>query len=184
MPGASKVKVVASLMLFPAIAALSFAGSPPAKAPALPAEIKPPPGAVLLFRARAEGYQVYQCKARPDNASEFAWALKGPDAVLFNDRGEKIGTHYAGPSWEAADGSKVRAALKASHKAPDASAIPWLLLTVTVREGKGQFAAVKYIARVDTWAGQAPTAGCTRADVGKEVRVKYQATYLFYGDKR
>ena len=34
------------------------------------------------------------------------------------------------------------------------------------------------------WAGQAPAAGCTRADVGKEVRVKYQATYLFYDDKR
>jgi hypothetical protein len=188
MTGASKAKEVAGLTLF-LTAALGFAGAPQATAPAPPAEmlpavIRPPAGTVLLFRARAEGYQVYQCKARPDNANEFAWTLKGPDAVLFNDRGEKVGTHYAGPFWEAADGSKVRAAVKASHKAPDASAIPWLLLTVTARGGKGQFAAVKYVARVDTWAGQAPAAGCTRADVGKEVRVKYQATYLFYGDKR
>ena len=183
MIGASKAKVIAGLTQFLAGAALGFAGAPPAKAPVLPEAIRPPDGAVLLFRVRAEGYQVYQCKARPDNASEFVWALKGPDAVLYNDRGEKIGTHYAGPSWEAADGSKVRAAVKASHKGPDASAIPWLLLTVTAHEGKGQFAGVKYIARVDTWAGRAPTTGCTRADVGKEVRVKYQATYLFYGDK-
>jgi len=183
-PDASKVKWVAGLSLFLAGAALALAGAPQGPAPALPAEIKPPPGAVLLFRARAEGYQVYQCKARADNANEFAWALKGPDAVLFNDRGEKIGTHYAGPSWEGADGSKVRAAVKASRKSPDASAIPWLLLTATAQEGKGRFAGVRYIARVDTWAGQAPAEKCTRADAGKEVRVKYQATYLFYSEPR
>src|SRR5438132_11623412 len=123
MTDASKVKGVAGLALL-ASAALGFAGAPPAAAPALPAEIRPPPGAVLLFRARAEGYQVYQCKARADKANGFAWTLKGPEAVLFNDRGEKIGTHYAGPSWEAADGSKVRAAVKRSRKSPEASAIP------------------------------------------------------------
>jgi hypothetical protein len=183
MTGTSKVKVALGLTPLLAGAALGFAG-PPTEVPALPAEIRPPAGAVLLFRARAEGYQVYQCKVRPDNANEFAWALKGPDAVLFNDRGEKLGTHYAGPFWEAADGSKVRAAVKASRKSPDANAIPWLLLTATAHEGKGRFAPVKYVVRVDTWAGQPPAEKCTRADAGKEVRVKYQATYLFYGDKR
>jgi hypothetical protein len=183
MTDASKMKVVAGLTLLLAATALAFAGGPTTKAPALPAAIRPPAGTVLLFRARAEGYQVYRCQARADNAHEFAWALKGPDAVLFNDRGEKMGTHYAGPFWEAADGSKVRAAVKASYQAPDASAIPWLLLAATAHEGKGQFAAVKYVARVDTWAGQPPAGKRTRADAGKEVRVKYQATYLFYGDK-
>jgi hypothetical protein len=183
MTAASKANVIVGLTLLLAGAALGLAGAPPAKVPELPSAIRPPAGAVLLLRVRAEGYQVYQCKARPDNAAEFAWALKGPDAVLFDDRGEKVGTHYAGPSWEAADGSKVRAAVKASHPAPDASAIPWLLLAATAREGKGRFAAVKYVARVDTWAGQPPAGKLTRADAGKEVRVKYQATYLFYGEK-
>src|SRR5260370_12760188 len=157
MADASKVKVAAGLILFLTGGALGLAGPPPA----MPGEIRPPAGAVLLFRARAEGYEVYQCKARADSPKEFAWALKGPDAVLFNDRGEKIGTHYAGPSWEAADGSKVRAAVKANSKAPYPNAIPWLLLTATTHEGKGLFAKVKYISRVDTWAGQAPPAKCT-----------------------
>jgi hypothetical protein len=159
------------------------AGKPARPADANPAAaLRPPDGLVLLFRARAEGFQIYECKPRLDKPGAFAWVLKAPQADLFDDHGQKLGAHYAGPTWEALDGSKVRAAKKKEQAAPDANAVAWLLLQVTGHEGDGRLSKVKYIQRVDTWAGKAPAA-CDRADEGKEKRVKYQATYLFFGDK-
>src|SRR5437879_2711530 len=116
----SKRKVCGGLMLSLLLAGAGFAVSPRQNvAPVELEAIKPPRGLVVLFRARAEGVQIYKCQRRADNASQFAWALKGPRADLFDDRGDKIGTHYAGPYWEAMDGSKVRGVLKGQGKAPD-----------------------------------------------------------------
>jgi hypothetical protein len=154
----------------------------PAPGMKIPAELQPPEGQVVLLRVKAEGTQIYVGKARADDASRFEWQLKGPNAELFDDRGQKVGKHYAGPTWEAADGSKVRAAVKKMLKSPDAGAIPWLLLEAKDHEGEGRLSKVKYILRVDTRGGR-PPAQCTRDDAGKETSVKYQATYLFYGDK-
>jgi hypothetical protein len=149
---------------------------------ALPTAIEPPQGMVLLFRVRAEGVQIYECK-KDAKTGQLGWMLKAPQADLFDDRGDKFGTHSAGPVWEATDGSKIRAAMSKSSPAPDPKAIPWLLLKVTAHEGKGMFGKVQFIQRVDTWAGRPPATGCCPENVGKETRVKYQATYLFYGEK-
>jgi hypothetical protein len=149
--------------------------------PGLPEPLKPPAGHGFLFELRAEGVQIYECKAKKTDPAAFEWDLKAPEADLFDDRGDKAGSHGAGPSWTANDGSKVVAVKTASAPAPGGRAVPWLLLRVETHEGKGRFDKVTYIQRVDTWAGLPPTAGATKENAGKLVRVKYEATYRFYG---
>jgi hypothetical protein len=138
---------------------------------------------VLAFELRAEGFQVYECRAVAGNTTEFQWVLKAPDAILFDDRGNKAGTHFGGPTgptWQAGDGSKIVAVKIAEAPALGGRAIPWLLLQVKSRQGDGVFAKVTYIQRIDTWAGRAPTTGATKETVGKTTRVRYQATYRFF----
>jgi len=68
--------------------------------------------------------------------------------------------------------------------APGGRAVPWLLLQAKSHEGAGVFSKVTYIQRVDTWAGLPPVKGATKDNAGKEVRVKYEATYRFFGAAR
>jgi hypothetical protein len=149
--------------------------------PTIPAALEPPEGHVLLFTFRAEGVQVYECKPSENDPTKFEWASQGPDATLFDDRGEKAGTHTSGPTWEATDGSKVVAVKKAASPAPGGRAIPWLLLEVKSHEGAGVFSKLTYIQRVETWAGLPPAEGTNKENAGKQMRVKYEATYRFYG---
>ena len=139
---------------------------------------------VLLLETAATGVQIYECKASKDDPAKFEWAFKAPEADLFDTAGYKIGKHYAGPSWESdRDGSKVVGVLKARADAPDANAIPWLLLGAKSTSGTGVFARTVSIQRVDTVAGKAPRDGCGQAQTGIEARVPYKATYFFYGSK-
>jgi hypothetical protein len=155
---------------------------PPPPPPTDP--LAPPKDQVLLFSYRAEGEQIYECQAKKDKPDKYEWTLKAPDATLYDDRGEKAGTHGAGPTWEANDGSKVVAVKMASADAPGGRAVPWLLLGAKSNEGKGVFSKVTYIQRVDTWAGLPPATAATKETAGKQVRVKYGATYRFYGPAR
>jgi hypothetical protein len=71
--------------------------------------------------------------------------------------------------------------VKARADAPQAGAIPWLLLTTTSQGGAGVLAAVTSIQRVQTVGGTAPASGCAApADLGKEARVPYTAQYLYF----
>jgi hypothetical protein len=144
------------------------------------ASIQPPKGHVLMFELRAEGFQVYECKPVAGRAGEYKWVLNAPDAVLYDEHGEKAGTHFGGPTWQADDGSKVVAVKAAAIQPPTGRAIPWLLLRAKSYEGNGVFAKVTYIQRLGTWAGVAPKTGATKENVGKSIRVKYEATYRFY----
>jgi hypothetical protein len=171
--------VAAALLLAP-----TAFGQPGAEAPpAVPKALEPPAGHVLVLSLRAEGFQVYECRPKKGDAAAFEWALVAPDAILYDDRGEKAGTHGAGPGWQANDGSKVVAAKKTSAPAPGGRAVDWLLLQATANEGAGAFAKVTYIQRVDTWAGLPPAAGATKENAGRQVRVRYEATYRFFGPK-
>jgi hypothetical protein len=71
----------------------------------------------------------------------------------MDEKGEVIGKHYKGPVWEAADGSKVGGQVQQRANAPNANAVPWLLLKATSNQGTGTFARVTYIQRVDTEGG-------------------------------
>lgn len=141
-----------------------------------PAADIPPALAVcgpVVGAVHATGVQIYTCT--PDAAGVLAWKLKAPDATFT---GDFTGTHYAGPTWQAADGSIVAAAKLAEHPAP-VDAVPWLLLKATTHEGAGCLSEVSYIHRLHTTGGKAP--GIDAAKPGDEVRIPYTADYIFYG---
>jgi Protein of unknown function (DUF3455) len=150
---------------------------------AVPDNLKPPPTEVLFLEVAAAGVQVYQCGASKDDPTRFEWVFKAPVADLFDAAGKKIGTHYAGPTWESSDGSKVVGEVTARDNGPDATAIPWLLLSVKSTSGTGVFSRTKSIQRMHTVGGKAPAVGCDKARAGQEARMAYKATYYFYAAK-
>ena len=135
----------------------------------LPGSIDVPKSdAVLMLKAQGKGDQIYGCE-------KGNWMLIGPDARLFNEQGNVIGRHYAGPTWQLNDGSLVKGKAIAKTAPVDAQSVPWLLLEAS--SGTGAFKAVTFIQRRDTQGGAAPSTPCK----GKaELRVSYTASYLFY----
>jgi len=166
-------------MIFRIASALLFFGTGPAIAEL--ATVAPPAHASLLFDAQADGVQIYACETA-DMGPE--WVFKAPEASLFDAEGRQIGTHFAGPSWKLADGSEVTAAPVEKLDAPVSGAIPWLLLEVKTKRGSGRFAAVATIRRANTKGGAAPTTGCDASHVGEQVRMRYSATYQFFGSAK
>jgi Protein of unknown function (DUF3455) len=149
-------------------------------APEAPAKLAVPAGNKLALVLHASGAQVYTCAAKKDDATQFEWALKAPDAKLSDASGAAAGKHYAGPTWEAKDGSKVIGKKEQSVDAPGAGDIPWLLLSAKSNEGAGVFGKVTFVQRLETHGGKAPATGADAAHAGQELRVDYKATYCFY----
>jgi len=138
----------------------------------VPDNLKPAANESLKRIIHARGVQIYECRDQK-------WAFVAPDAELFDFNGKIVGRHYAGPHWEATgDGSKVIGAVKARADAPEAGAIPWLLLSTKSVGGKGYFADVTSIQRVATHGGAAPGIACTHD--GLTARVSYTADYYFF----
>jgi len=159
------------------------AGSAPAWAgtdPLVPENLRPPGTEVLSLETEATGVQIYECNASKDESTRFEWIFKAPEADLFDKAGNKIGKHYAGPTWESNDGSAVVGEAKARDNGPDPDAIPWLLLSAKSTSGTGVFSRVTSIQRLHTVGGKAPTDVCSQAQVGKVTRVGYKAKYYFY----
>jgi hypothetical protein len=69
-----------------------------------PKELQPPPNERLVLRVHGKGDQIYTCKG---DGGQFAWVLKAPEAQLTDQNGKPFGKHFAGPSWEANDGSRI-----------------------------------------------------------------------------
>jgi hypothetical protein len=151
-----------------------------ARAQQVPAQIQAPANEQLVLQVHAKGDQVYTCK---EDVTEFAWTLKAPDAQLFDKDGKPFGKHFAGPSWEASDGSRVVGKAVANAPSPDADSIPWLLVNITSHNGRGVLWSATSIQRVNTKGGKAPASGCDSGHTGQEVRVPYSADYLFYAPK-
>jgi len=156
-----------TIALLAAGCAASRGPLPPGSPPAL----KVPAGERLSLEAHADGVQIYGCGA------DGQWALKAPEAQLADRDGRKIGRHYAGPTWEANDGSKVTGEVKARENARGAGDIPWLLLAATSASRYGTLGRTLSIQRMDTVGGIAPAEPCRP---GAEARVPYKATYYFY----
>ncbi|HEX4948952.1 MAG TPA: DUF3455 domain-containing protein [Blastocatellia bacterium] len=152
-----------------------------ASAPAAPTVFPDPPNEQKSLEVTtAKGVQIYTCGPKKDNKEQFEWSLKAPEAELLDSKGYKVGKHYGGPTWEGTDGSKVVGDADKRQSKPAPGAIPWLLLPAKSTAGKGIFGQVKSIQRLYTEGGVAPATGCDKANVGKEVRVDYKATYYFY----
>src|SRR5687767_14304860 len=99
-------------------------------APSIPETLQPGDSAVLAMVVPAKGVQIYECRASTKAAGSYEWAFVAPDADLMDMGGKVIGRHGAGPYWQATDGSRVVATVKARADAPN-GAIPWLLLSAT-----------------------------------------------------
>jgi hypothetical protein len=165
------------LLLAFAAAPAAWAQSDPA---AIPRGLQPPAQNVRHLTAYATGSQIYVCTAQPDNPYSFGWTFKGPEAELRDGLGEKVGTHYDGPTWEWNDGSTVVGRTVERVDARSKDTIPWLLLRVMSAQGAGQLAPVSYIQRIGTVGGNAPSDGCDQSAADVEQAVPYAATYVFY----
>lgn len=159
---------------------MCLAASFSAGAQQAPQELRPPSNEQLLLQVHAKGDQIYTCK---EGVTQFAWTLKAPEAQLTDKDGKPFGKHYAGPTWEANDGSRITGKAAANAPSPDNDSIPWLLVTVVSHSGEGVLARVTSIQRLNTKGGRAPASGCDRAHAGQDLRVPYTADYLFYAPK-
>ena len=128
---------IVSLTSFAALL-VACASSPYPAAPTVPPSLQAPAGSTLYLEALASGVQIYECSRKPD--STYEWAFKAPEATLTARSGQSLGKHYAGPTWEALDGSTAVGEVKAREPAPSPSAIPWLLMAAKSNSGSGTFA--------------------------------------------
>jgi hypothetical protein len=166
------------------IALLTLAGAHPAASQSrsgagdIPPELQPPEGQHLVLKAIGRGSQNYVC----DQASG-KWTFRDPTATL-NRHGRAIGIHYAGPTWELFDGSRVKAAVQVNVPAPNSTKnILWLLLQATEHAGSGVLSTVDYIQRVHTRGGVAPNRGICDPASDQTVGVPYTAVYRFFSDE-
>jgi hypothetical protein len=131
------------------------------------------PGAKIVAKFQGVGAQIYECTRNKDG--KLAWVFREPIAALiFN--GKTVGRHYAGPTWEYTDGSKIVG--KVTGHAPGATAddVAWLKLHVIKHRGHGMFSKVNTVQRLDTDGGGL-AGSCEAAGAFKSVA--YSATYVF-----
>jgi hypothetical protein len=172
--------IVSSLALI--TAACATMQSP--AAPSVPDNLRASASESVAMVAVARGVQIYECRAAKDQAGAYEWSFIAPEAELFDASGKKIGKHYAGPHWEANDGSKILGTVKARADAPQADAIPWLLLSAKSVGAQGSFSRVTAVQRVNTAGGVAPKTGCSRSSLGAVVRIPYTADYYLLAEKK
>jgi len=169
-----RISAVAMIVVGAALAASS------ANAQRVPQELQPPSTEQMFLQVHAKGDQIYVCKA---DGTQAAWTLKAPEAQLFHKDGKAFGKHFAGPSWQANDGSQITGKAAANVASPEPDSIPWLLVKVVSHSGDGVLSRVTSIQRLNTKGGKAPASGCDAAHGGQEVRVAYSADYLFFAPK-
>jgi hypothetical protein len=131
------------------------------------------PGETVVLKVHAEGAQVYECKASPDG--KLVWQFREPIATLIID-GKTVGRHYAGPSWELADGSAIVGKVVGDAPGADANDIPWLKLNVAAERGNGTLTGVTTVQRINTQGGKL-NGLCDEA--GKLRAAPYAADYIF-----
>ena len=131
------------------------------------------PGETAVLTLRAEGAQVYECKASPD--AKLVWQFREPIATLITD-GTTVGRHYAGPNWELADGSAIVGKVVGDAPGTDANDIPWLKLNAVAQRGNGTLTGVTTVQRINTQGGKL-NGECDQA--GKLRAAPYAADYVF-----
>jgi hypothetical protein len=170
-----------SIIGFVLVLLVAVRANPQTPTVTVPDRLKPGTNEALAMIVPAKGVQIYECRARTDRAGEYEWAFAAPEADLFDPQGARIGRHYAGPHWEATDGSRILGTVRERADAPAGSdAIPWLLLATKSVGADGSFSKVTSVQRVNTVGGVAPKAGCGQVTAGTTARVDYTADYYFF----
>jgi hypothetical protein len=155
---------------------VALAGPPP---PVVPSKIQVADGNKVFLVGHAVGVQIYSCNA---TSSGFAWGFVAPRANLYDDHGKLIITHFAGPTWQAKDGSRVVGQL-VDFITVDPTAIPWVLLSASTTPGPDgdRLMATTYVQRIATTGGLAPPAAdCNATTAGAVAEVPYTADYYFW----
>ena len=176
-------RLLAAAAVAAAFSAAQAAHAAPVE-PVVPPEIAAPAGSKLFLVGHAVGVQIYRCNA---SASGYRWGFVGPRADLYGDNGKLIATHFAGPRWQARDGSQAVGTL-VRPVTVDPTAIPWLLLSATGTPGPDgdRLAGTTSIQRIATTGGLIPAPEeCNAESAGNAKEVPYTADYYFYkrGDR-
>lgn len=152
---------------------LAACATPPASPPNVSLD---PPQAERVMTLAASGVQNYSCEF--DAQQRLGWVFKSPQATLYDASGHAAVRHGAGPSWEAEDGSRIVGRVLAQQPSETRASIPQLLLETHSTAGTGTLSAVRYVQRLHTVGGLAPTAPCsTEHQAGSS---PYLADYVFY----
>ncbi|WP_322092341.1 DUF3455 domain-containing protein [Paraburkholderia bannensis] len=142
----------------------------------VPGTLQPADATHVVAALKASGVQIYVCKR--DAANQLTWSFQAPQADLYDASGQLVVRHGAGPSWEAPDGSRITGKLLQHVANPDdGAAIPMLLLSTTNAGAPGLLSKVRYVQRLATHGGAAPSQACTHE--GEEGRSPYLAEYVF-----
>ena len=148
--------------------------------PSVPTKIQVGSGNKVFLVGHAVGVQIWGCNP---TGTGFAWTLVAPRANLYDDNGKIITTHFAGPTWQAKDGSHVAGQL-VDRVTVDSTAIPWLLLSATSPASGAdgdRLVGTTFIQRIATTGGLAPGAGtCNPDTAGTKAEVPYTADYYFW----
>jgi hypothetical protein len=146
----------------------------------LPEPVRVPAGHKQTMVMTGVGEITYECREKKDMAGQHEWAFVGPLASLNGADRKAVGRYYAGPTWEAADGSKVTGKQVAVAPA-GAGNIPLQLVKAEPAMAGGTMSGVSYIQRLNTKGGVAPAMACDAATKGQRRQVAYEADYVFYG---
>ena len=158
--------------LFSAVAATVTLAFAPARADDSQAAIATPTGTVVRT-VHAIGAQIYECKS--DGHAGLVWTFREPIATLIAD-GKTVGRHFAGPSWEMADGSLVVAKVVGKASGTTPNDIPWLKLDVSQHQGSGILGDIATVQRITTVGGN--KAGPCSSE-GALTAEPYSADYMF-----
>ena len=146
----------------------------------LPTKIQVEDGHKVFSVQHATGVQIYRCNA---TATGYSWGLVAPRANLFDDKGKLTMTHFAGPTWQAQDGSQVKGA-RVDGVNQDATAIDWLLLrkaSASAGPDGDQLTNTSFIQRINTTGGVAPAAAeCNALTLNTTSEIDYTADYYFW----
>ena len=170
-------------MIAAAVALSACAGAPmmmKVDNAALPEPVRVPAGQKLMMSTTGVGEITYECREKKDMAGAHEWAFVAPVATLYSMDRKTVGKYYAGPTWEAADGSRVTGKQVAVAPA-SAGNIPLQLVKAEPAMGQGAVQGVAYIQRLNTKGGVAPAAACDASAKGQRKQVAYEADYVFYG---
>jgi hypothetical protein len=167
----NKKTIIGALALLLGSGLSAFAGNDN-RAPEVPAQIAVDATTNKVhFHGFGVGVQIYTWDGS-------AWTGPVPEATLFDNEGNVVAIHFAGPTWESNSGSEVRGAVIQPTVTVNTNAIPWVRLRAVSSEGPGIFDGTTFIQRVNTTGGRAPSVNGTV--VGQVARIPYTADYFFY----
>lgn len=189
MPRPAPRRRTALVLSVPLLAVLGACGSMNTAMPAtnpvdnasLPEAVRVPATARFRSTSTGVGEITYECREKKDAAGSYEWTFVAPVAVLYGPGQKVVGKYYAGPTWEASDGSKVSGKQVAVAPAAPGS-IALQLVKADPATGAGAMQGVRYIQRLKTQGGVPPQAACGAGNLGARQQVAYRADYVFYGE--